>query len=121
LLIAASGDGFLHAIQPRTGVIFWKYALSRRGVNSTALVVGDTIYTSQSEENPGESTCMGALAAINGSGAGDVTQSATIWKNKEWMIGRAAPLLIDEKLYTIDDSGRLFVADPKTGKEISST
>jgi hypothetical protein len=63
---------------------------------------------------------MGALAAIDGTGVGDVTQSLTKWKNKEWMVGRAAPLLIDNKIYAIDDSGRLFVADPKTGHEISS-
>jgi hypothetical protein len=32
-LISGSGDGWLYALQPRTGKIIWEYRLSRRGLN----------------------------------------------------------------------------------------
>ncbi len=32
------------------------------------------------------------------------------------MIGRAAPLLIDDRLYVLTDSCKLFVLDAKTAK-----
>jgi outer membrane protein assembly factor BamB len=115
-MIVGAGDGFLYSFQPRTGELIWKYSLSRRGVNNTPLVVGDMIYASQSEENPGE-TSMGALIALSGTGTGDMTQSAT-WKNKGAMIGRASPLLIDGKLFTVDDGAGLASWDLATGKQI---
>ncbi len=34
------------------------------------------------------------------------------------MIGRAAPLFVNDRLYAIDDSATMLVVDPKTGKEI---
>ena len=61
---------------------------------------------------------MGALFAIDGTGTGNVTTSKELWIAPTRMIGRAAPLFVNERLYAIDDSATMLVFDPKTGKEI---
>ena len=51
LLLTGSGDGWLYAFQPRTGKKVWEYQFSRRGLNVSPTVDGDTIYMGHSEEN----------------------------------------------------------------------
>lgn len=114
LMIFGSGDGDVWAFQPRTGKPVWNYKLSMRGLNLTPLVVGDTVYMGQSEENPDDST-MGAMAAIRGLGAGDITATNTLWRNKQQMVGKSSPVLWNDRLYAADDSGILYILDPKTG------
>ncbi|MGE0606753.1 MAG: PQQ-binding-like beta-propeller repeat protein, partial [Pirellulales bacterium] len=116
-LVFGAGDGSVYAMQPRTGNLIWRYEISQRGLNVSPLVVGDTVYTGQSEENPNDSS-MGALAAINGAGSGDITKSGAIWHEKEVMVGKSSPILVDDKLYCVDDSGGLWVFDPATGEQI---
>lgn len=116
LLVAGAGDGGLYAMQPRTGKIAWKFQMSLRGVNVSPLISGTTVFMGQSEENPApEANIMGAVAAIDGTGKGDLTGKA-LWRVKEWMIGKASPILVDNRLYVFDDGGGLFVADAKNGK-----
>ena len=114
LFVVAAGDGYLYAMQPRTGKIVWSYQLSRRGVNCTPLILGDKIVACQSEENPGE-TSMGSVAMIDGTGFGDVTKSLAKWRNKEQMVGRATPLPVGDRLFCIDDGGAVIVLDQATG------
>ncbi|MFO0948375.1 MAG: PQQ-binding-like beta-propeller repeat protein [Planctomycetota bacterium] len=116
-LIGGTGDGNIYSIQPRTGKILWNYTLSLRGLNVTPLVVGNTVYVSQSEENPDAAT-MGAFVAIDATGQGDVTKSKEVWREKELMIGKSSPVIVNGLIYSIDDGGGIFVIDSKTGKVI---
>jgi outer membrane protein assembly factor BamB len=116
-LVFGSGDGQVWAIQPRTGQPIWHYSFSRRGLNVPPLVVGDTIYTSHSEENIG-TTSMGSVVAINGASQGDVTKSGELWRVEEIMAGKAAPMVIGDRLYSFSDRAKLRVLDRKTGEEI---
>ncbi len=117
-LIVGVGDGACWGFQPRTGKPLWHYNVSRRGLFTTPLVVGDTIYTSHSEENMNDST-MGSVEAIKVSGAGAGTKAEPFWRVEEMMVGRAAPLLIDDRLYVIDDRCKMWVLDAKTGEAIA--
>jgi outer membrane protein assembly factor BamB len=117
LLIFGSGDGAVWAFQPRTGRRVWQYKLSMRGLNVSPTVVGNTVYTSQSEENL-DSTAMGALVAIDASGTGDITQSGQKWKIPEVMAGKASVLHIDDTLYVFDDRAKLYTYDAETGEQI---
>lgn len=117
LLITPSGDGWVYAFQPRTGKKVWEYQFSRRGINSSPVVDGDTVYIGHSEENP-EGTKMGAVAAIKGGLKGDITKTGEIWKQLEIGVGRSGLLVADGKLYCGDDAGKLFVLDAKTGGQI---
>ena len=116
-LVYGSGDGRVWALQPRTGVPMWNYHLSLRGINVTRLIDGDTIFMGQSEENRDDNS-MGAMAAINGvAGTGDITATGELWRNKQIMVGKSSPVLVDGKIYAFDDSNICFIVDPKTGEE----
>ncbi|HVX12128.1 MAG TPA: PQQ-binding-like beta-propeller repeat protein [Pirellulales bacterium] len=124
-MVFGSGDGGVWAMQPRTGRPLWSYQLSLRGINVTPLVDGDIIYMSHSEENPPPDTTMGSIAAINGTANLDpaakdldITKSGAKWRNKEVMVGKSSPVLVDGRIYALDDSNLLFVFDAKTGKQI---
>ncbi|HMC10204.1 MAG TPA: PQQ-binding-like beta-propeller repeat protein, partial [Pirellulaceae bacterium] len=117
LLIAGASDGWLYALQPRTGKFVWEYQLSRRGLNVSPTVDGDVVYMGHSEENV---TCrkVGAVVAVNGAGMGNITQSGEIWKELEIADGKSSILKVDDKLYCPDDSGKLFVLNAKDGSPV---
>jgi outer membrane protein assembly factor BamB len=117
-IVFGSGDGSVYAMQPRTGKILWSYDASLRGINTTPTVVGNTVFCGHSEENVFDHTVMGALFAIDGTGMGNVTKTKELWLKPSVMIGRAAPLFVNDRLYVVDDSALVSVRDPKTGNEI---
>jgi outer membrane protein assembly factor BamB len=117
-IVFGAGDGSIYAMQPRTGKIIWTYDASLHGINATPTVVGNTVFAGHSEENIFDTTVMGALFAIDGTGTGNVTKTKQLWITPKKMIGRAAPLFVNDRLYVTDDSATLFIVDPKTGADI---
>ncbi|TWU23674.1 PQQ-like beta-propeller repeat protein [Bythopirellula polymerisocia] len=115
-LVFGSGDGEVWALQPRTGQPIWHYPLSRRGLNTSPLVEGNTVYYSQSEENVIGST-MGALVAIDGAMTGDLSGKEK-WFVPQIMSGKSSPVMVDGKLWTVDDRAKLYVFDPETGEQL---
>ena len=115
-MVFGSGDGAIWALQPRTGERIWHYPFSRRGVNVSPLVVGDTVFASHSEENVVGNT-MGGLVALDGSLSGDLT-GKELWQQYEVMAGKSSPILVDGKIWTIDDGAKLRIFDPTTGEPI---
>ncbi|VAX38564.1 probable serine/threonine protein kinase related protein, partial [hydrothermal vent metagenome] len=118
-IVFGSGDGGVHAFQPETGKRIWTYNVSRRGINTTPLVVGNKVYCGHSEENI-DSTKMGAFFAIDATKKGDITKTGELWRNKQWFVGKSSPLHIDGRIYAIEDKGSLLIADAKTGKKIQT-
>lgn len=114
-IVFGAADGWVYALQPRTGKEIWKYQLSVRGINCTPTVVGNTVYIGASEENVGDNT-MGIVAAIDGVGSGDITKTNTIWAKKEVASGRGSIVKVGDKLYVPEDTGKIFVMDAKTGE-----
>jgi hypothetical protein len=105
-------------MQPRTGKIIWKYRFSRKGLNVTPLVVDGKVYTGQSEENRDDSS-MGAFAAIDGSVHGNATDNGELWRIKEVMVGKPSPTYAAGHIIAPDESGSVYVLDPKTGESVS--
>lgn len=124
LLLTGSGDGWLYAFQPRTGKMVWEYEFSRRGLNVSPTVDGETIYMGHSEENradpenPALQRTVGAVAAINGALKGNITKTGEIWKKLEVAVGKSSILKVEDRLYCPDDAGKLFILDAKTGEQI---
>jgi outer membrane protein assembly factor BamB len=117
--VFGSSDGSVHAIQPRTGKLLWKYDASLRGISTSPLVVGHDVYCGHAEENVSDPTIMGAMFKLDGTGSGDLTGTKKVlWDSRRKLVGRAQPLLIDDRLYCIEDGSLMFVLDPKTGEEI---
>ncbi len=117
-LIAGCGDGMIWSFQPRTGLPIWKYGISRRGLNTPPLVVGDRIFSGQSEEvwDPA-STAMGSVVAFK-AGQGDIPAGNVLWEHDEVMVGKSAPVMLDDRIYCFADGGSLYIYDAKTGKQI---
>ena len=115
-MVFGSGDGEIWALQPRTGERIWHFPFSRRGVNVSPLVVGDMVYASHSEENI-EGNTMGSVVALDGTMKGDLTGREK-WQAFEVMAGKASPVMVDGKLWVVDDRSKLWVFDPETGKAL---
>lgn len=118
-MIVAAGDGTVYALQPRTGQVIWKYDASPRGINTTPLVADGKIYLGHSEQNSSDTTILGALFAFDGQRKGVIAESDLMWKVPARTVGRCQPLLIGDRLYTIEDGGTLWIYDAKTGKDIA--
>ncbi len=109
LMFFGSGDGGVHAFQPRTGKWVWKYNVSERGINTSPLLFQGKIFGGHNEENIG-STKMGALFALN---AKDGSEQ---WKQLEKFVGKS-PIITDGKhVIACEVKGTLFVVDPETGR-----
>ncbi len=116
-MVFASGDGGLWALQPRTGKRLWNYPFSRRGINVSPLVVGNTVYLSHGEENV-VGSAMGSLVAIDGTQSGNLTGKEN-WQTFQVMAGKSSPIMVDGKLWVVSDGAKLGIFDPTTGEQIA--
>lgn len=117
-IVFGSGDGSVYAMQPRTGKVLWTYDASLKGINTTPLVVGNTVYCGNGEENFSDHRVSGALFAIDGTGTGNVTKTKELWSLPGKPVARAAPILVNDRLYAIDETATVLVVNPADGKEI---
>jgi len=116
-LIFGSSDGSVWNFQPRTGRAVWNFRLSRRGINTTPLVDGDTVYISQSEENL-DNTSMGMATAFRASGHGDLTATHGLWQRKGIMDGRSMPVMLGERVYFVEDGAKVHAFDRVSGDPV---
>jgi outer membrane protein assembly factor BamB len=114
LWIDGNADGHVYALKARTGEKVWEFHLSKRGINVSPVLDGDTIYVAHSEENVDAGT-MGRVVAIDATGNGDVTATHERWRADEMAIGFSSPLVHDGRLYVIDNSANLFALDAGSG------
>ncbi|MEI6240324.1 MAG: PQQ-binding-like beta-propeller repeat protein [Planctomycetia bacterium] len=116
-LVFGSSDGSVWNFQPRTGKAVWNFKLSRRGINTPPLVVGDTVIISQAEENL-DNTSMGSATTFKATGTGDITATNAAWQKKGVMDGRSMPVVLGERVYFIDDGAKVYAFDKKTGAPV---
>ena len=103
-LVMGAGDGAIWGFQPRTGKQLWHYDLSLRGIFATPLVVGNRVFASHSEENVSPfNNLMGGVVALEVSGQGEQTKVEELWKQMEVVCGYSEPVLINDRLYVVDD------------------
>ncbi|MGL4513768.1 MAG: PQQ-binding-like beta-propeller repeat protein, partial [Lacipirellulaceae bacterium] len=101
----------------------WKCVVARMGVNVSPVVDSTgRVYAAHSEENPIGNT-MGAVVAIDGNAVGalepnDLTGKET-WKTYQMMVGKSSPLVVNSRVYAINDFAKLHVLDAESGKELS--
>jgi len=117
LLIAGASDGSVHALKALTGEPVWKYEMSKRGINTGAVVSGSTVYVSHSEENL-DSSEMGLLAALDARARGDVGKEQIRWKLPGVQVGYSSPVIGGQMLYQVDNGSNLLAFDIETGREV---
>jgi hypothetical protein len=115
LVIAGNGGGGIYAVEARTGLPVWGFQLSKRGINTSVVVDGTTVYAAHSEENI-DGGPMGRVVAIDGTGSGDVTASHEIWR-APLGVGFSSPALHENRLYVVDNKAELHVLDAATGEQ----
>ena len=92
LLIDGNADGHVYALQARTGETVWSYELSKRGINVSPIIDGDTVYIAHSEENVDIGT-MGRVVALDATGTGDLGTAGEKWRVNELAVGFSSPML----------------------------
>jgi outer membrane protein assembly factor BamB len=116
-MVFGSSDGSIWNFQPRTGKPAWQFRLSRRGINASPLVTDDMIYASQAEENL-DNTSMGCATAFTAGGSGDITASHLAWQHKGVTDGRSMPVVLEDRVYFVEDGAKVNAFDRATGKRI---
>lgn len=109
LVVAVPGE--IWGMNPRNGKLVWYVETSLTGNLSPSIVVdGTTVYAF------GGYRSSGSLAVKVG-GKGDVTQSNVLWtsRNSSYV---ATPVLLEGRLYWIDDRGMYYCASAETGELI---
>ena len=117
VFFTGGSDGAMHGIKLNTGELVWSWPVSQRGLNTAALMVGQDVIVSHSEENLGTSE-MGMLAAIPAASKGKLTDKDARWLVRGVQAGYASPVSDGERLYVLDNGGVLFAFDAKSGKEL---
>ena len=115
LLITGLGDGGVHAIKPQTGEKVWSYAMSKRSINTGAVVRGSDVFVSHGDENL-EGNELGLIAAIDGTQTGDIKTAK--WAIKGMEFTYSPPVVDGTRLYQIDNGSHLKAFDAGTGKEL---
>ncbi|HEX9726347.1 MAG TPA: PQQ-binding-like beta-propeller repeat protein [Vicinamibacteria bacterium] len=117
LLLAGGGDGAVHALKPQTGEPVWRYEISKRGINSGALVNGTTAIVSQGEENIDTSE-MGLIAAIDATATGEIKKEQVKWEVPGFLGGYSSPVMDGDRVYQIDNGANLVAFDLETGNRL---
>jgi outer membrane protein assembly factor BamB len=115
LVVGGGADGWVYAVDSRTGEPVWRFRLSQRSINCPPLVRGHVVYVAHSEENIDAPGVMGRVVAIDGRGRGDITQTGEIWRADGLGVGFSSPTLVDGRLYVLDNAAHLHALDEKTG------
>jgi outer membrane protein assembly factor BamB len=109
-------DGAMHALKISTGEKIWSWLVSKRGLNTAALVLGNDVIVSHSEENVASSE-MGMLAAMPVDKKGDLTDKDARWITRGVQAGYASPVSDGQRIYVLDN-GAVLIAFDLTGKEL---
>jgi len=117
LYIAGGADGAVHAMKLWTGEAVWKYLISKRGLNTGAVVYNNNAYVSHSEENYDTSE-MGLVAAIDATAKGDIGPGQVKWALKGYQVGFSNPVMDGDRLYQVDNSSNLFAFDAVSGRQL---
>ena len=117
LLLVGGGDGAFHALQPSTGASVWNFPMSKRGVNSGAVVFGDTAVVSHGEENL-DSSVMGLLAALDATSTGEIGAEAPLWRVPGFMGGFSSGVGDGDLLYQLDNSANLAAFSAADGARL---
>ena len=116
-MFTGGSDGAMHAIKIATGEKIWSWPVSKRGLNTAALMIGEDVIVTHSEENAANSE-MGMIAAMPAASKGDLTDKDARWVTRSIQAGYASPVSDGERIYVLDNGGVLIAVDAKSGKPL---
>jgi outer membrane protein assembly factor BamB len=116
-LFSGGSDGAMLAVKIATGERIWSWLVSKRGLNTAALMVGSDVIVSHSEENISTNE-MGMLAAVPADSKGTLEDKSARWLTRGVQAGYGSPVSDGERIYVADNGGILFAFDAKSGKQL---
>jgi outer membrane protein assembly factor BamB len=117
MFFSGGSDGAMLAMKIATGERIWSWLVSKRGLNTAALMVGSDIIVSHSEENILTSE-MGMLAAVPANKTGVLADQDARWLMRGVQAGYASPVSDGQRIYIVDNGGIMFAHDAKTGARV---
>jgi len=117
LFFSGGSDGAMHAIKIGTGEPVWHWNVSKRGLNTAALMIGSDIIVTHSEENM-EGTSMGMVAAVPATSKGTLTDKDARWLLRDVQAGYGSPVSDEQRIYLVDNGGVMFAFDVKDGHQV---
>ncbi len=117
LVIVGLSDGAMHAVKAATGEPVWHYDVSKRGLNTGAIMFGSDVLITHSEENLDTSE-MGFMARVDGTKTGTLTAKDAKWLTHGFQGGFSSPLTDGKTVYQVDNGALLGAFDAGTGKEL---
>ena len=122
LLYAATGCGNMVCINVRTGDPIWRYKMSVGGVNSSALLYGDSLIAIHGKENIDSSAIgrmlslqLGAEPPSGQPGPLLLDKSSENWRN-DLVAFSSSPVLVGKRVYQTTFTGDLCSVDADSGK-----
>ena len=79
------------------------------------VVDGTRVYASHNRENT-DTTVMGRVVCIDGTGRGDITKTHELWRVDGIEAGYSSPAIADGRLYVVDSAANLHCLDGETGE-----
>ncbi len=115
LLIDGNSDGHVYAMDVQTGEKVWGFQVSQGPLNASVVVDGTRVYASHNRENT-DTTVMGRVVCIDGTGTGDITKSHELWRVDGIEAGYSSPAIADGRLYVVDSAANLHCLNGETGE-----
>ena len=117
LFFSGGSDGAMHAIKIATGEPVWHWNVSKRGLNTSALMVGPDVIVTHSEENV-DVNAMGMIAAVPAASKGTLTDKDARWIVRDVQAGYGSPVSDGQRIYVVDNGGVLLAFDIKDGHQL---
>ena len=115
LLIDGNSDGHVYAMDVQTGEKVWGFQVSQGPLNASVVVDGTRVYATHNRENT-DTTVMGRVVCIDGTGTGDITKTHELWRVDGIEAGYSSPAIADGRLYVVDSSANLHCLNGDTGE-----
>jgi outer membrane protein assembly factor BamB len=117
LFFSGGSDGAMHALKIATGEPVWHWNVSKRGLNTSALMVGPDVIVTHSEENMDVNE-MGMMAAVPATSKGTLTDKDARWIVRDVQAGYGSPVSDGQRIYVVDNGGVLLAFDVKDGHHL---
>jgi outer membrane protein assembly factor BamB len=129
-VLFGGGDGWLYALEPKTGKVIWKFdcnpkdsvytigpGSTRNNLLAMPVIHGDMVYIAVGED-PEHGEGIGHLWALRPKGEGDLTDKAAVWHRDGEAFHRSLSTvaIADGLLFTADFSGYVYCLDAATGE-----
>jgi len=110
-ILISEGSKCLYAYEPLTGKEIWRneYRNSHSG-SATPIIGKDMIYYCTGHGQP-------ELWAVRPGGHGVLTNENIAWKVKKYVPTRCSPILVDDLIFMVNDSGIASCLDARSGSE----